>query len=41
LRYSKSIVKPTDKKATLGILANIDFAARRTQLAQKVERGEL
>ena len=33
------IVNPTDKKATLGILANIDFATRRTLLAQKVERG--
>jgi len=38
---TRVMVKPTDKKATLGILANIDFAARRTQLAQKVERGEL
>jgi len=36
----KVIVEPTDKFVTLGFLKKIDFAARRTQLAQKTERGE-
>jgi len=38
---AKVIIEPTDKFATLGFLKKIDFAARRTQLAQRVERGEL
>ncbi|MFA6437246.1 MAG: hypothetical protein WC242_03715 [Candidatus Paceibacterota bacterium] len=37
---AKVIVEPTDKSVTLGFLKSIDFAARRTQLAQKTERGE-
>jgi len=37
---ARATICQTDKIATLGILASIDFASRRTQLAQKVERGE-
>jgi len=37
----KVIIKPTNHEAVLGFLADIDFEARRTQLAQKIERGEI
>lgn len=36
---TRAVIRPTHKTATLGILANIDFAAIRTQKAQLVERG--
>lgn len=38
---TKAIIKPTNITATLGFLTSFDFVARRTQLAQKVERGEI
>ncbi|MEA1963277.1 MAG: hypothetical protein U9M94_03525 [Patescibacteria group bacterium] len=40
LDIKKIIVTPTKHIVTLGFLADTDFAARRTQLAQKLERGE-
>lgn len=35
------IIQPTDHEVQLGFLVNIDFEARRTQLAQMTERGEV
>jgi NAD kinase len=37
---ASAIIEPTDKTVTLGFINDLDFAARRTQLAQKAERGE-
>lgn len=40
LDITKLVVQPTDYAVTLGFLKEIDFASRRTELAQKLERGE-
>lgn len=37
---AKIVIQPTDRIITLGFINGIDFAARRTALAQKLERGE-
>lgn len=36
----KLVVTPTDKTVDLGFISRVDFASRRTSLAQLVERGE-
>ena len=36
---AKMIVRPTDQEIKIGFLSHIDFAARRMNLAQLVERG--
>lgn len=40
INISKMIVEPTNQVVEIGFMSDLDFAARRTQMAQQVERGE-